>query len=148
MLNYECKTFVVQHFHFMKAILPALIWALVILGLCSVPGRDIPHISFLEMLSFDKWVHAGVFFTLVILFIRGFRLQSGSSYFRSHAAFMAVGISVAYGGMLEVMQGTLFSERSADIYDFIANSFGCFVALFLYPKIAKRFPKLKLPLHG
>lgn len=132
----------------MKALLPAFIWALVILGLCSVPGRDIPHISFLEMLSFDKWVHASVFFLLVILSIRGFRLQNGSAYFKSNAGFMAVGLSVAYGGSLEIMQGTLFSERSADIYDFIANSFGCFVALFLYPKIAKRFPKLKLPLHG
>lgn len=132
----------------MKALLPAIFWALVILGLCSIPGRDIPHISFLEMLSFDKWVHAGVFFLLVILSIRGFRLQNGSAYFKSNAGFMAVGISVAYGGSLEIMQGTLFSERSADIYDFIANSFGCFVALWLYPKIARRFPKLKLPLHG
>lgn len=131
----------------MKPLLPAILWTLVILGLCSVPGRDIPHISFLEMLSFDKWVHAGVFFILTVLAVKGFRLQRFSVYLRGNAAFMAAGISIAYGGLLEIMQGTLFSERSADLYDFIANSFGCFVALWLYRGMARRFPKLKLPLH-
>lgn len=129
-----------------RPLLPAILWALLILILCGIPGRDIPHISFLELLSFDKWVHAGIFFMLVLLFIRSYRLQQRSEYFRANAVFMAVGLSVAYGGLLEIMQGTLFSERSADIYDFIANSFGCFMAAWLYPKIARWFPKLQLPL--
>lgn len=131
-----------------KPLLPAIGWAIVILILCGIPGRDIPHISFLELLSFDKWVHAGIFFILVILLVRGFRLQQRAAYFRRQAPFMAAGLAIPYGGLLEIMQGTFFSERSADFYDFIANSFGCFMAILLYPVIAKKIPKLRLPLHG
>ena len=36
------------------------------------------------------------------------------------------------------MQGTIFEERSADIYDFIANSFGCVMALVMYSWIEKK----------
>ena len=36
-------------------------WALLIFGLCAMPGRFIPSVSWLELLSFDKWVHAGIF---------------------------------------------------------------------------------------
>jgi glycopeptide antibiotics resistance protein len=131
-----------------KPNLPTVLWALLILILCGIPGRDIPHFSFLELLSFDKWVHAGIFFVLVMLAIRGFRLQQRSAYVRANAIFLATGLSVMYGGLLEIMQGTLFAERSADFYDFIANSFGCFLAALLYPVISKRFPQLRLPAHG
>jgi VanZ family protein len=129
----------------MRALWPVLSWALLIMILCGIPGRDIPHFSFLELLSFDKWVHAGIFFVLVLLAVKAFRVQRGSAYFRDNAMFLAVGFSVAYGGLLEILQGALFSGRSADFYDFIANSAGCFGAAALYPFLSTRFPKLRLP---
>lgn len=131
-----------------KPNLLTLIWALFIMLLCGIPGRDIPHISFLEILSFDKWVHAGVFAVLVIFAIRGFRLQNKFSEIKKQAVFCAVGFSIAYGGILEILQGTLFQDRAADFYDFLANTFGCFVATLIYPKVAKWFPKFNFPLHG
>lgn len=115
----------------------SLLWAAIILILCGIPGRDIPHISFLELLSFDKFVHASIFFVLVLLTIRGFKMQTRFHLLRQFPDFTAVVICVVYGGLLEVMQGTLFVERSADIYDFIANSFGCLMAWLLYGKLEK-----------
>jgi glycopeptide antibiotics resistance protein len=123
-------------------------WALLIMILCGIPGRDIPHISFLEILSFDKWVHAGIFFVLTLLAVRGFRLQQKFEMLNTHALVIALSACIAYGGLLEVLQGTLFEERSADVYDFIANSFGCILAALVYPKISRWFPKLNFPLHG
>ena len=41
---------------------------------------------------------------------------------------------VAYGGMLEVMQATVFSQRSGDWLDFIANSFGCIMGFLVFIK--------------
>ena len=111
-----------------------------------MPGKDVPHISFLELFQFDKFVHASIFFVLVIFAIRGFRLQTKNNSLKKNASVIAVVSSVAYGGILEILQGTIFSERSADIFDFIANSFGCFVALLLYPKISKVLPKFNMPL--
>jgi glycopeptide antibiotics resistance protein len=124
---------------FLKHTKWAMLWALVILILCGIPGRDIPHISFLEMLSFDKFVHAGIFFVLILLTVRGFLLQTRSEKLRHSPKLIAFVICVLYGGSLEIMQGTLFEERSADIFDFIANSFGCLMGLLLYDWIEKRF---------
>jgi VanZ family protein len=125
--------------------LPTLLWALVILILCGIPGRDIPHISFLELLSFDKWVHAGIFFVLALLAVRGFRLQQGSVTLKKNAAWFALAFCIPYGGLLEIMQGTLFEERSADVYDFIANSFGAIMAVLLYNFLSRKIKFLQIP---
>lgn len=116
----------------------AMLWALIILILCGIPGRDIPHISFLELLSFDKFVHAGIFFVLILLTVRGFVLQTRYVVLREKAKLLAAVICISYGGLLEIMQGTIFEERSADIYDFIANSFGCTMGLLLYKRIENK----------
>ena len=115
-----------------------MLWALLILILCGIPGRDIPHISFLELLSFDKFVHAGIFFVLILLSTRGFVLQTTYTKVHQNPKVIALLICVTYGGLLEVMQGTIFEERSADIYDFIANSFGCVMGLFMYSWMEKK----------
>ena len=111
----------------------ALLWAAVIFGLCSMPGRLIPTVSWLELLSFDKWVHAGVFFTLVTLF--GIAVKANQQ--DGKLIYLWFIVSVLYGGALEIMQATVFSERSADWLDMIANSFGCVVALLLNGKISR-----------
>ncbi len=112
---------------------------MLIFVLCAIPGRDLPHISFLEILEFDKWVHAGVFFVLVVLLIRGFSLQTTYDLFKRFPGAIAFVLSVLYGGMLELMQEAFFSDRTADILDFVANSFGCILGLLLFKKINERF---------
>lgn len=116
-----------------------MLWALLILILCGIPGRDIPHISFLEMLSFDKFVHAGIFLVLVVLMIRGLKLQNSIRLLQFNAKAYSFIICVIYGGALELMQEAVFEERSADIYDFIANSFGCLVGLMIYNWLERLF---------
>jgi hypothetical protein len=46
-------------------------------------------------------------------------------------------VCVCYGAALEWMQANLFSNRSSDWKDMVANSFGCLVALLLIKKIRK-----------
>lgn len=116
-----------------------MLWALIILILCGIPGRDIPHISFLELLSFDKFVHAGIFFVLILLTIRGFFLQTDFVLLKKRALIIALVICVIYGGLTEIMQGVVFEERSADVYDFIANSVGCLIGTFFYKPMEKKF---------
>jgi VanZ family protein len=115
----------------------SIAWALVIFILCATPGRFVPSANWLEMLSFDKWVHAGVFFLLVTLFGIAVRAhQQNRTLF-----YLYFVLAVVYGGLLEIMQARVFSERSADWYDVIANSFGCLVALFLSARINRRIFK-------
>jgi hypothetical protein len=124
---------------FLKYNWQAMLWALVILVLCGIPGKDIPHISFLELLSFDKFVHAGVFFVLMILSLRGFLLQTRFVKLQQSAKQIALIMCITYGALMELMQGTLFEGRSASVLDIVANSFGCVVGLLLYKKIEQRF---------
>ena len=98
-----------------------------------MPGRFIPSVSWLELLSFDKWVHASIFFILLSLLILGVKMDQQSN----SLIILFFVLSVAYGGLLEIMQATLFSQRSADVLDFIANSFGCLMAVLFYKKIIK-----------
>lgn len=126
----------------MKYFLPAIVWFILIFIACAMPGKDIPHISFLEMLAFDKWVHAGIFFVLVVLLMRGMKF----AYIRvTHitAVLFALAIAIPYGGLLEIMQGTFFQDRAADLYDFIANSFGAVCGVILYRNLAKRIKFLQ-----
>lgn len=110
-------------------------WALVIFILCATPGQYIPSTSWLELLSFDKWVHAGMFFVLGSLLI----ISAIKS--TRHMPLMLTGIAlcIAYGGLLELMQARCFSNRSADWQDFAANSFGCFMALAFSRRLRTRF---------
>src|SRR5574337_308071 len=115
----------------MKAYPAPLLWALLILILCGMPGKDIPHISFLELLSFDKWVHAGIFFVLTLLLIRSFRLQQKREWLLRNAVYLAPALAGLYGGLTEILQATLFIDRDADLYDFIADGFGCILAALI-----------------
>ena len=122
-------------FRFVKhyAVYFACLWTAVIFGLCCMPGRYIPTTNWLELISFDKFVHASIFFVLQTLWMlsaqeRGIRVR-----------YVIFAGCVAYGGMLEIMQATVFSERSADWFDFIANSFGCLMAIVFFAKINRKF---------
>ncbi|MBL0105053.1 MAG: VanZ family protein [Bacteroidetes bacterium] len=110
----------------------ALGWALLILILCGIPGTDLPKLSFLDWLRPDKIVHLILFGVQAYLFIFGFKKQETIAYFHENPRFMAVLISILYGGLVEVLQGTVFISRSADVRDALANALGAFIGLWIY----------------
>ena len=124
---------------FLKNTKWSMLGALISLILCGIPGRDIPHISLLELFSFDKLVHATIFFVLILLTIRGFLLQTKFLKIKQSAKFYAFLFCVLYGGTLEILQANVFQGRSASLADFIANSFGCLVGVLTYDWLAKKF---------
>jgi VanZ like protein len=113
----------------------AFLWAAVIFILCATPGQYIPSADWLELLSFDKFVHATMFFTLSALLF-AIAVKYGQSKTIIALYFL---IAVLYGGSLEVMQAKIFSNRSADWKDMFANTFGCVVALLFLKKIRASF---------
>jgi len=108
-------------------------WTATIFVLCATPGQYIPSADWLELLSFDKFVHAIIFFVLATLaFVNVIKKQHGPG-----VLFIFWLLCVCYGALLEFMQATCFSNRSADWKDIAANTFGCCLALFLIKKIRK-----------
>ena len=113
------------------SLLAAITWTIIIFVLCCTPGRFIPTTNWLELLSFDKFVHASIFFTLTCLWLV-FLFQADK--ISTKTVIFTFVCCVAYGGLLEVMQATVFSQRSGDWLDFIANTFGCLVGLWFFRK--------------
>jgi len=112
-----------------------ILWVLIIFILCATPGQYIPSFSWLDLLSFDKLVHASIFYILsTLIFIIGLKENKSPLFFIS---FLIV--SIAYGISLEIMQATVFVNRSADWIDMLANSFGCLTAFFLRKKMFAKY---------
>lgn len=109
----------------------ALLWTLVIFGLCCMPGRYIPTTNWLELLSFDKFVHASIFFVLVCLWLAFAVVKHNGG---NGVMGLIILSCILYGGALEIMQATVFSQRSADWFDFIANSVGCLAGALFFSK--------------
>lgn len=124
---------------FLKHTRWAIMWALLILVLCGMPGKDIPQISFLEIINFDKFVHCGLFFILMLLTARGIHLQYTFFKLQQHPKIIALLFSVMYGGVIEIMQGTLFEQRHGDWLDFMADSIGAMGGWIVYTPIQNLF---------
>ena len=127
---------------FVKKFLPFILWTGVIFALCSMPGKAIPKINWLELLSFDKFVHASMFFVEQILLMRALISLQEESFLNKNYKWISVLFCVAYGGSLEIMQYYVFSERSGDVLDFIANSTGCLIGLFVFKPLSKKIKYL------
>ena len=116
-------------------ILFSIIWLLFIFCLCATPGQYIPSADWMDLLSVDKWIHATLFFVLCTLWF-----ITAIKYKKSNFTFTLIFLAcVAYGGLLEIMQAKCFSNRSADWQDFVANSFGCLVAVLLLKRLRALF---------
>jgi VanZ family protein len=120
-----------MHFIYRNSVSLSILWALVIFVLCATPGQYIPSASWMELLSVDKLVHLTMFFILnALLLFAAFRLRHPQ-----RAGIIYFIICVAYGALLELMQAKYFSNRSADVYDILANTSGCIIALMFRKKI-------------
>ena len=109
----------------------AVCWTAIIFILCCTPGRFIPTTNWLELLSFDKFVHASIFFGMSVLWL--ITLLKYNKITTLNTIIVLAGC-IAYGGSLEIMQATVFSQRSGDWLDFIANSFGCLMGFWVFSK--------------
>lgn len=137
------KTFCIcgRFLFFMKNIIlkhiltESILWTIIILILCSTPGQYIPSTNWLELLNFDKIVHASIFFILTNLWL--IYLYT-SLKLNLKNIIVTVILCILYGGLLEFFQSSLFYNRSGDWLDFFANTFGCFTGLFFFTTIKNK----------
>lgn len=123
---------------FNYTLLHALLWMAIVTFLCLLPGKDMPEVN---IVNFDKIGHFCVFGLLNFLFIRHYHFRFNLNYFQIKPALIITLSVIAYSGLMELLQGAFYTDRSADIYDFIANTFGCLSALLFM----KLFPFFALP---
>jgi len=115
----------------------ALGWTLTILYFCLASSKSLSAFK-VPFLGYDKVLHAGIFFTLVILWLLYY--QSGIVLSKKKYAVVAL-IVFLYGVLIEILQKMLTQDRHADFFDVLANSVGIVLAIFIfniYTKIIRK----------
>lgn len=109
-------------------ILPFL-WVAFIYVLLTMPNKDIPQAGFLDVIYFDKWVHAGLFAVLTFLFSWPFR----KLYPLQHRLFISIAVlALLYGIAMEYVQKYFTTDRDFDINDMLADGFGCLIGYIAF----------------
>ncbi len=117
---------------FLKYNYGGLLWALLILSLCAIPGSQLPRLSFLDWLRSDKIVHLFLFGVLSFLFLKGFQRQSTFISLHHSPKLYSFFICAAYGIAIELLQEYVFSHRTGEVYDAIADAAGALIGIWIY----------------
>lgn len=87
-------------------------------------------ITFFE--GFDKLAHTGFFFVLTVLLFYGKIKQQVSYSYRGITLLKIMVITVGLGALIEILQLTIFTYRSADWWDLFADVTGVGMGMFSY----------------
>lgn len=108
-------------------------WAIALFFLSLTPVEDLPARSLME---FDKLLHFGAYFLLVLLMYFGLNKLPLTSWLRTSTVLKIFLLGAIYGFSLEILQEQLTHDRSFDWFDALANVLGCsgiFLFSYLYP---------------
>jgi hypothetical protein len=80
--------------------------------------------------GFDKLTHCGFFFVLVIFCCNGIIRQQNIKHFSYKTGAIVTIFAVVYGGLIELLQLTIFTWRSGEWGDLFADALGACMAIF------------------
>ena len=118
--------------NFFRHMIWSFLWIIVVGFMYAIPGQDLPSISLWDVLNFDKAAHFLVFLILTTTLIVGLRKQQRFSYIKRNGVNIAAIFALVYGGILELMQGWVFIERTSDWLDYFANTVGILFGMLFY----------------
>jgi VanZ family protein len=111
---------------------PGLLCGIVILILTGIPGSCLPRVK--PVVGLDKVVHLLMYAVFAFLCLWGYRKQfitNGKAYHKK-ALFLALVISIAYGGLTELMQEYFVPLRTGDWIDFLADIIGTLLGVTIF----------------
>jgi hypothetical protein len=108
---------------------PAILWALFIFIMCSIKLGDIGN-SPLFFPGFDKLVHCGFFFVLVVFYSTGLMRQQSPCIISYKPIVIITMIAISYGGLIELLQHYIFTWRSGEWGDLFADAVGACMGAF------------------
>ena len=111
---------------------PGILCGIVILILTGLPGSLLPHAK--PILGLDKVVHFLMYAGFAFTCVWGYRKQfvSRDLAYKKRAMLVTLIISIAYGGLTELMQEYFVPLRTGDWMDFLADSIGAMVGIVVF----------------
>jgi VanZ family protein len=80
--------------------------------------------------GFDKLVHCGFFFVLVVVYCCGLIRQQLSRSLSYKSIIIFTIFAILYGGIIELLQNYVFTWRTGDWADLFADSIGAMMGAF------------------
>lgn len=114
----------------MKHYVWSLLWAGVILVLCSLPSESTDSIP--KFPGIDKLAHAGFFFVLSVLLLNGEIRKQRSTRPSWGIAIRVILFSTLFALFTEFIQWKVFTYRSAEVWDLFADAVGIGMGVFAY----------------
>lgn len=115
-----------RHFYF------PVFWAVSILFLCLIDTKELPSVTYLELMEFDKLVHIVLFGLLMLSCTVALRKQTRIAWAQKNAMVIALLFSVVYGSVIEVVQFFMVQDRTGELYDVLANGIGAFLGILFF----------------
>ncbi len=114
--------------------IPGIAWFFVVLVLLCMPAQDIPTSNWFDGIYIDKWVHAGIFGLLALLFMLPVAFSPMEPKEKLQF-FIRVAIATSLWGIsTEFIQKFWIPGRSFDLLDWAADSLGGIIAFMLCRK--------------
>jgi VanZ family protein len=88
--------------------------------------------KWMALISFDKWVHTGLF--AVLLFLWNTSFNKGIKFFEFYLLLFAV----LFGLSVEIIQREWIPNRSFDLYDLAADTLGSIIGLVIWWRVYKK----------
>lgn len=111
-----------------------ILWTFVVVGVCVVPGNEIPSPPIIDIPHLDKVVHASLYFVLTLFSVASFSKQSMLKKLSEKPFQSAFIYAVLLGVLVELVQYKFIPHRSGDVLDALANTEGSLLAIFIVKK--------------
>ena len=107
-----------------KNSIPGILCGIVIMILTVLPGSLFPRVK--PTIGLDKVAHILMYAGFTFACLWGYRSQfvSNGLAYRKKAIWLAIVISIAYGGFTELIQEHLVPTRTGDWIDYAADCLG------------------------
>lgn len=114
---------------------PAVLWLVAATYLFLMPTDGLDTTPLINIPYADKWVHVAVFFGLLQLWLIPLYLRSRA--WPKKRVWLALLAAVAYGIVIEIIQGKYTAHRSADAWDVVADTTGALLGILLLPWVVR-----------
>ena len=106
----------------------SLVFSIAILYLSLKNANDLNKIQILNIPHFDKIAHFCMYFILMVLII----LENRKASIIKLSLFTMALFPFFYGILMEFLQATFTTTRTASLYDVIFNTLGIIMSVFLW----------------
>lgn len=118
--------------HFINRHWKSITWGAFILITCSLPSDELNRVKLINIPHIDKLVHLVLYFIFTLLLVSENNVKKYANGVTVNAIIIAAGVALGFGAMVELLQYYVFTSRSAEIWDMIANTIGFIAAAFAY----------------